>query len=318
MKKRVVIVGGGPSGLVSAHIFRRCGTSVKLLEPGKLGGEFLSGGLRYIHHTEEMERMLDRLEVAFSPYKVSGGIHLKGLVRPYPDHLWSLPQEDAQRIQTDHYRKTRRTLPDDPSTAMNDPARKGPRRALRCDFHEMIEALASGLDIVDRGLKYITPDHIVLSNGQMLEFDFLVVTIPLWLLRDMAPFYIPETVAARLNVAIVKPRVDNYVQWDYVYTPYTPADCIHRFSPSGGGYEVEANGQLDHVGLESDLHFIFPDGFVIENVREGLKGHLLPLDAQPEWPFNIAPIGRFAKWDSRSTMDVALEDAIHLAERWLG
>lgn len=319
VRKCVVIIGGGPSGLISSYVFKMCGVDVKLLEPGALGGEFLTGGLRYIHQTTEMERMLDRLGVPYSPYKVNGGILLKGAVVPYPEHLWKLPEVDGARIQADHYRKTRRTIPTDISTAMNDPVKKGPRRALRCDFHELIAAMAHNLEIIPRGLSRILADGLLkLSDGTTLRYDYLITTIPLWVLRGIAPFYVPETVAARLNVVTVKPRFDGYAKWDYVYTPYTPGDVVHRFSPSESGYAVEANGILDRTKLESDLHFIFPDGFTIDTVREGLKGHLLPLDASPEWPENVAPIGRFAKWDSRSTMDVALEDALQTAERWLG
>jgi len=316
MKKKIVIVGGGPSGLVAANTFKRCGGEVVLLEPGKLGGEFLSGGLKYIHKTEEMERLLERLDVAYSPYKVNGGILLAEEVSAYPSVLWGLPKERSEKIQADHYRKTRRTKAEDASSAMNDPSKKGPRRALRCDFGELIDSLGKDLTVISSGMAALGDNVVKLSNGQSVSFDFLVVTIPLWILRGMVDFYVPETVAACLNIAHVKPRVDKYVKWDYVYTPYTPADSIHRFSPAGSGYSMESNGKLDMIAFESDLNFIFPGGYAINTVREGLKGHLLPLDILPEWPENVAPIGRFAKWDSRSTIDVALEDSILLAERW--
>lgn len=79
---------------------------------------------------------------------------------------------------------------------------------------------------------------------------------------------------------------------------------------------MESNGELDREKLESDLNFIFREGWYIEDLREGLKGHLLDLEKEPEWPDNIAPIGRFAKWDPRATTDVTLEDAEALAQRW--
>jgi hypothetical protein len=104
--------------------------------------------------------------------------------------------------------------------------------------------------------------------------------------------------------------------FDYVYTPYTPADTVHRFSPNVGGYSVEANGILDRDRLQSDLAFIFPDGYVLEGIKEGLKGHLLPLPESVVWPDNVAPLGRFACWDSRVTADIVLRDAMELKQRW--
>jgi hypothetical protein len=132
----------------------------------------------------------------------------------------------------------------------------------------------------------------------------------------MVPFYVPQACAMKLNIAHVQPKHDKYAKWDFVYTPYTPANYIHRLSPHEGIYTVEANGELDEIKLHSDLHFIFDDGYCVTKVHSGLKGHLLPLEVQPEYPANIAPIGRFARWDSRATVDVVLEDSIALAKRW--
>jgi len=120
----------------------------------------------------------------------------------------------------------------------------------------------------------------------------------------------------RLNLISVEAQRDEYSKWDYVYMPYTPADAIHRISPMDGGFTCEANGELDPSSVESDLNFIFKSGYYIKSVKEGLKGHLLPLPARPEWPDNVVPLGRFAKWDPRSTLDVVLEDANAIAEHW--
>ena len=77
---------------------------------------------------------------------------------------------------------------------------------------------------------------------------------------------------------------------------------------------MEANGQLDDKSLQDDLGFIFPDGYQINEAKEGLKGHLLPLKEKPKWPDNIAPLGRFACWDSRATTDVTLKRILNLIE----
>lgn len=320
---RVVIVGGGVSGLVASYVFKKRAPSVEVivLEPRSAGGEFLAGGLKYIHRSDNMVKMFEELDLAHSHYTVQGGILLRGEVESYPKCFTTLPKDEAVRVQADHYRKTRRTEGGrDLRKAMNDPAATKPRRALRCNFEEMVKTLARRATLWRETLIRIRPktNEVAITGSKRLGYDFLVLTVPLWITKQAAPFFVPHGMAMRLNAIQVLPARDRFARWDYVYTPYTPADAVHRFSPSGMSYSVEVNGELDKTKLESDLNFIFNEGYAIEGVREGLKGHLLPLDAEPEWPQNVAPLGRFAKWDSRATTDVTLDDATVLVERWLG
>lgn len=320
--KRVVIVGGGMSGLVAAWVFQNVGAAVTVLEPRKAGGSFLDGGLKYIHRTDAMAEMLDTLGVISSAYIVQGGILLRGKVLPYPRALQEMTQDERDRIQLDHYRKTRRTTTDDVNMvrkSMNDPAATGSRRALKCDFEELIGALARRTNMINASIVEMdSRRHMLKTNtGERITFDYMVTTLPLWIMQRLADFYVPDALAMALNVIQVTPRVDGpYSGFDYVYTPYTPADTIHRLSPALDGYSCESNGILDHEQLQSDLQFIFPDGYVVEGVKEGLKGHLIPLAQPAEWPDHVAPLGRFAKWDSRATTDVTLDDALALTQRW--
>jgi hypothetical protein len=318
--KRVIVAGGGISGLVFNYVAKRYrDVAVTILEPGAIGGEFLSGGLKYIHKTDEMARMFDELDLPYSNYIVQGGIMLRGSVHPYPMCLATMDKDQAERIQADHYRKTRRVEPGNESRkAMNDPASTKPRKALRCDFREMIVSLARLATFKKAALAKVEDGVAKLDNGESLPFDYLVLTIPLWIVKGIVPFPIPEGMAIKLNVAIVQPERDAYAKWDYVYTPYTPSKYIHRFSPHGGGYAIEANGNMEKERLADDLQFIFGDGWRVLSVKEGLKGHLLPLEFEPTWPANIAPLGRFAKWDPRSTTDETLFNSMELAKRWFG
>ena len=201
---------------------------------------------------------------------------------------------------------------------MNDPASIKPRKALRCDFGELIQELAKGVQVVEEKFISLKKGTVSLSNQHKLPYDQVVFTIPLWAIRGNVPFYVPHGVAMKLNIAAIMPTRDTYAKWDYVYTPYTPANCIHRFSPYLSGYVVEANGEYDELSLHSDLGFIFPDGYHVERIRTGLKGHLIPLQQPPEWPENVAPLGRFAQWDPRATADVVLDNAKELAQKWIG
>jgi hypothetical protein len=317
--KRVIIVGGGMSGLVANYVFNQYeGVDVKVLELGDVGGDFLRGGLKYIHRSEEMTAMMGDLKMVYSNFTIRGAIMLRDEVRPYPKVLEEMDAASALRVRYDHYRKTRRQEPGEfGEKAMNDPESVSSRRAIRCDFPTLVKLLAERATVVKGQLARILHDKIITSNGNSHPFDYLVVTIPLWVLREVAYFPLPEAHAMRMNLARVRPIGDPFARWDYVYTPYTPEDAIHRVSHNGEGvYTCEINGVYDAIKAASDLNFIFKDGYEPLSITEGLKGHLLPLPFRPDFPIHIAPLGRFAKWDPRSTQDVVLSDARALANDW--
>jgi hypothetical protein len=326
MGNRVVIAGGGAAGLLAAWVFRRRKPTldIKVVEAGNVGGEFgQAGGLRYLHHSDAMEDLINALDLPYSDFTVEGGILLRGKVLPYPECFKELPTDEVAAVRNDHYLKTRGMYPDldvdFAAKSMNDPGRGGNQKALRCDFKEMLGGLVKGVDIVKARVVGGRPGQLLLEGADPLPFDHLVVTIPLWILKDRMWFQIPDAACIKLNVAIVASRASGaYMQWDYVYTPYTPENYVHRFSHFEDGYMVEANGTLDEDRLQGDLHFIFQNGFIIRSVRSGLSGHLLPISQKPAWPKNVAPLGRFAAWEPRATLDVVLDEAEKLAKRWFG
>jgi hypothetical protein len=320
MSERVVIVGGGMSGLVAAWVFMEHGQSPVVLEPKAPGGDFLMGGLKYIHKTHPMMDMLDGLEVTWDEYTVSGGILLRGAVLPFPDCLDGMAPDESARIQADHFRKTRRMdIGSFGSRSMNDPGSgKSDRRALRCDPQALVNALVAETEVVKTGVQRIERNRVQLTDGSWMPFDKLVVTIPLWVAHQICDWYLPEGMAMLLNIVRVAPWKDPFAKWDYVYTPYTPGDAIHRLSAVEGGWDAEVNGEWDSMENKTmdDLASLFPAGFRVVNTVKGIKGHLLELPEAPKWPDHIAPLGRFAKWDPRATTDVTLDDAVKLATRW--
>jgi hypothetical protein len=319
MVKRVIIIGGGISGLVVANVFSKYAShvAVEVYESGVVGGEFVLGGLKYIHQSRAMEDFLDGLGIYWCDYRVRGGILLRGEVRKYPLFLSQLSKDEAIRIQRDHYRKTRlMELGDFDDTAMNEPANAKSNNALNCDFQRLVDVLASNCNIIKASLIRVINDKVYLSNNTVRQFDYLVLTIPLWIIKLVTDYEIASAIAMKLNIAIVKGTRNTYAGWDYVYTPYTPSNYIHRISYGDGGYAVEANGKLDEVRLYSDLNFLFKNGWRLEGIKKNLKGHLLPLDQKIIVPSNVALLGRFAAWESRMTVDVTLNRAIELGKRW--
>lgn len=322
--KRIVIVGGGVSGLIASWAFKQCkDVQVQILEANKPGGDFLAGGLKYLHRTESMVEMFSDLGIVYTNYNVQGGILLHGAVEPYPGVLKGLDHERALRIQHDHYRKTRHTEPDAfAARSMNDPEYSGPKKALQCELDAFVRRLALGAPIIQDAAASIHPLVVKGASGASYPYDFLVLTIPLWVIRRLAWFKIPPALAVKLNIVRVEPIGNPYAKWDYVYTPYTPEGLIHRISPSEGEWSCEFNGDWPENDeetsrkLTSELNFLFRAGWAPCSVKKGLNGHLLPMDEKPEWPENITPLGRFAEWDPRATSDVVLDSVWKLVERW--
>jgi glycine/D-amino acid oxidase-like deaminating enzyme len=323
MGERVVVLGGGLSGLIGAYVAAECGHDPLIIEQQPvLGGDFLAGGLRYIHRTPRMSSLLTELDVAYDEHPVAGGVLLRGKVEQFPDHLRTLAPNEAARIQRDHFIKTRLHEPGPGSErSMNDAGAKMHSVALRCDVKAMIEALAQGIAVKqDRAARILDEDKEVLcASGERVPYDLLIVTTPLWVVRHLARFYVPETLTMRLNVVRVSTPLDPYVNWDYVYTPYTPFGAVHRISAAEGGWDVEANGDWEDIkeNVLGDINFLFEGLGKVQKIAKDLKGHLLKTDKQdpPQWPHNVEPLGRFAKWDPRATTDVTLDDAWKMAER---
>lgn len=321
--ERVVIIGGGMSGLIAAHVANKhANVQTVILEPRNLGGDFLAGGLKYIHKTAPMIKLLDGLDIPWADYTVKGGILLRGEVHDYPDCLDAMSKDEAARVQADHYRKTRRMeIGSFGSRSMNDPGSgKSDQRALRCDPRALVDELARKVRVVKAGVQRIEAktNRVQLNDGSWHPFDKLIVTIPLWVVHHIADFYVPEGLAMALNIVRFAPKKDPFTKWDYVYTPYTPGDAVHRLSAHEGGWDAEVNGDWDVMEPKAmdDLAAMFPAGFRIQTIAKGLKGHLLSLPDPVRWPDNIAPLGRFARWDPRDTTDATLEHMFAHAKRW--
>lgn len=322
--KKLLIIGGGISGLLAANVMMKNPIEITMLEPNVIGGEFLYGGLKYINKKKSMIKLFEELDLPFSTYMIKGGILLRGAVEPYPLALRNMPNEQSSRVRKDHYRKTRCSEPGAWSkTAMNDPAAINPKKALRTDFVDLVDSLnrvvSDRVEIKAKSLTEIGSRVAWLDDGTVEKFDYLILTIPLWVMNKMnAPYHIHEGFAMNLNVIDVVPKKDPYVKWDYVYTTYTPSNSVHRFSARTEGYSVEVNGVYDEAKVASDLNFLFPGGWKVERIKRNLKGYLFPLEMATEWPDNHAPLGRFARWNNRTTLDVTLEDAMELNEKWFG
>jgi len=318
MKKKVVIIGGDINGLLCGYLFRKYNVDVVVIEDGQVAREFIHGGLEYVYNTEPITAILDELKMEYSGFPIRGGIMLREQVLRYPACFKDKKTTGVNRIKLDYFRKTRRvnSLVKNTKKAISDLLdTTRSRRAVRTDCEELVAKLSSSLNFV-RATPMMLSENSVLTTKGRIEFDFLVFTRPLWELRNLVHWEVPRCVAIRLGMAFVVPLGYPYSAWDYVLTPYTPANRIHRFFPFETGFKAEFSGGTNMYELQSDLNFIFKKGWYLQGVRDDFVGYLLPLTSKINWPHRFAPLGRLAKWDQKTTLDSTLVEVIELARKW--
>ncbi len=316
---KVVIIGGGISGLLAVHAFRGVGVVPTLIERDKPGGQFFAGGLRTFRDSSVMRELLDVLGVVYTRFSINGGILLRKRIKRYPLYFQQDGCDEAGQVLADLWAKCHKTLPSTRKKwVMADAARDAAKGMLRCDWERLITLLVGECDPVKGTFDRATETNVLTVEGEIYPFDRLVMTLPLWQLEGRLWFDVPSGVATRLTMAYVLPHKDCYLAWDYVYTPYTPGTCVQRLSPHLDGYVVEASGQPTRLALESDLQFLFPDGYQLRWVRSGLNGYLLPLEQDVCWPDSVGAVGRYAQWLPDGRAHDAYEAALGLAARWCG
>ena len=312
-KSSVYVIGGGLSGLIVADVMKARGAKVTIVETQQSKEDFFFGSR--IYKTKEAVEMLERFDLAFSDFIVRGGIMLRGFVWPYPMCFKGMSEDQAERVNQDHFEKAVQTASGEWGTdAMSREPGTKQKRALRCNVDELTKRLKRNTRRMRGTVKQINGRSIVIG-AKTFEPDFVAITLPLWEVQDLVPWHVPDATALRLNVAFVVPRRNRFQKWDFVFTPYTPGGSVFRVSQIGNGFACEFNGRVDTEKLISDLNFIFPDGFSVAGVKYDLTGHLFPLQHLPEWPWNVSPIGRVAEW-RQMTIDDVVQSAHRVAKEW--
>ena len=324
MKKKLIIVGGGISGLICSYAFRYKNTfDVTILEPDDIGGEFLASGMRYVgakkaDELDPVKKMLEQLDLAYTDYLVKPGVFLRDKVHTYPLDTKEFSSGEVNRIKFDYYRKSRMAYPgNDIKSAMNDPANYRSKRAFKFNLRDFVIALRNRAKIIKIKALMITNSNVICSDSVKIPYDYLVLTVPLWDIKKMVRWTVHTGDAVKLNSALITTDNQEFIQWDYVYTPYTPSDCIHKVISAGCGYVVECSGRMNDADFHSDLEFLFNGDWNIRNYFTGLKGYMVSKpEAKTKYPENVAPLGRFATWNQDSTVDTLLEEARGLARLW--
>ena len=281
----VAVYGGDLTGLVVARVMRDAGHVVTIVERDVPGKTATTLRFKFLERTDEVTKLLDDMGVTFDEYALNIGVMLHGRVLPCRDRL-------TQAVQHAYWGKTRMTsAPEGTVKAIVEPEASTRRRAVALDWGDLRRPLINGADIRSE------------AEG---DFDLTIETRPLWKSHFVD---CQDAMAVTLNMVRVKCVRDSYLRWDLVYTPFTPADCVHRVYHSGDGYVCEFSGSLDDDRLTSDLNFLFPEGWYVDGEIESGYGHLVPMPDRPMWPEGVRPIGRLAQWDEQVTMTRVIRSA---------
>jgi hypothetical protein len=313
MTLRVVVIGVGLEGLIASWVFRQH----PHIDVWTIGdpppGKRQDGPGTPLVHSESMGNLLREVGVAHASYIPRDGVLLRGKISAYPDELRRLGHQQFERVWTD-IRAKAMLPPAKPNGVARGKRRLKKDRRLRCEFEELAAALTPGRKMAATTRWRVNPGAVIV-DGKRISYDFLAMTAPLWSVRERVWFDVPEVSVAPLSLAMLVPReAGAYCKWDSVLTPYTPGQAIHRVCSWGAGYAAEACGTLDTASIVSDLNFLFPSGYDLQEVRRH-RGPLRPLEREPRWPENIAPVGALAEW-RQATLDEVLDRAYELLRRW--
>ena len=318
--KPIIIVGGGPAGVAAALVLAKH-HEVTVIDPLGTGGNPGGGGLFYIHQSELFDSTFKVWGIRCEQRAVRSGLYLKGRVYSFKAAADHFGKEPLRQFVLHHYTKTRRTTYGFHDTAMNEGGQAGPQRymvsvgALGRAVEDRVKVMRKGVVAWYPGANTLDVRRSALSgdNQEHLEYSHLVWTLPLPLtlsmlgIRSPVPLHASDAYMARVEA----PSCRDFVDWDFVYTPYTPGNSLYRLSPlPDGAYNAEG---VSEQALMLDVNSVFgSDASIVGKPRYIRTAHVFGEVPVFQHPSNVLVLGRFAQWDPRMTMDKALERA----ERW--
>lgn len=318
---KVVVIGGGIAGLIATDTLIRRGLRPTLVEAGSLGGQWAAlRALKYLRYTEPLKARLADLGIEGEVEPVNGGAMVRpGFIVPHPRCLgW---EGFGDRLMAAHWEKTRGCGAVDSRSMNGGPGGAPNPHRIRTNGADLAAALAArareGAD-VHEGVPVAAIGKRTVSVGtEGIPYDSLVTTVPLWAFRGLwagPEVGVHTTSAPTARRLFIKTyRAPSFSRghsgWDYIYTPWTAHGVVHRVSPGPDDtWNAEANllASQPEARMERDAADILgDDAELLATVRT--HGHLLPLDAPPVYPDRVYPLGRFAQWDGRATVDKVLE-----------
>lgn len=338
---KIAIIGGGISGMSAALFIQDFAANFLIksaddisLYADKLGGEFSSGGLKYIHNTDDTRYFIGSvLELDYQIKKVNGALWHKGKLRSFPEYLYFDSLNKDSDIQNKYWNKTRGTETDFDDRCMNEPWRFR-NELMLYPSNDIVDTMKNFIEGSDIKKFYLTVDKKLLVDI-IKENDLVIYTIPFHMLAEAYGIELdePDAKTKPTQLHIERFRVVSNEQniWcDYIYV--TDAEYkFHRISKHigimGGVYiDVEYNDHNFNIydqikNYEKLKQFLFNNfGSVIEDYSKWImnrsvqtfqiKGQIkndLSQKALSKIPKNVMLLGRFAEMNKKVTFDKVLE-----------
>lgn len=332
-RKNVVIAGGGIAGLLSARAFVDKGHEVTLIEGDKLGGQWrVLNALRYLRFEPwrgepSLADLARSLGLIFQITPVKGGVLLplldkhRRVILPHPQCMkWPVLGEAIRKF---HWNKTRGGGElDGRSMNVGDGEKEAFKLQLPPDgfVNALIADVKSSVAVYERvRITAIKNGCVYADLVGAFPFDLLVTTLPATVFRNLCDSVsFPALRVKRLRIYTYKTEMSAFDGYDYVYTPITPSDVVHRVFPDDGWWIVEANDDGDQdfdAKVQRDVEVIFDN----DNSRcistRSTNGHVVTVSGDLRYPSGVVPVGRYAQWDARMTADRAWSRACALARK---
>lgn len=338
MGRDIAILGGGIAGMSAAILLvdKVEGCDITIYSKD-LGGEYLSGGLKYLHATPAMlDFVMNRMRMGVHLEKVNGAVYWDGEIWQHPEWFWYLASEaatehHADEIQRQYALKTRGADAIFKHTCMNDPWTYRNEVKLVPNgggIPSLIKNMEAHIRHHDRIRTKIVDVDEELLERLISEYNYVIYTIPIQFLGKLLCFQ-AEFEYRPLNIIRYFVIDGDWPIWmDYIYVP-SDEFRFHRMSFFKIGLQkvidVETNGQfegdeLDEIidcDIPSFIRRAFPSlNFAHQhNHRLSVKGQLKSDSKTFQIPEHIFLLGRYAQWDSRVTFDKVLGRAAKISER---
>jgi len=316
--KKIIVIGNNIDSLLCSYVFKQYeGVEIKIIG-NQYYDDFLNNGLEYVRKTKEVIRLFEKYDLESSVYTVKAGIMLKGLIEPFNQSLKKLSKNEIKRLKTDYYRKTRLIEPDEIGIKKSfSDFEIIDNRVIRTDYTYLINKLASDSNFIfDETVVRIDKDFVITDRNKY-KYDYAICVLPLWESEKIVNFKINNSMSVIKNIIHLEAEEKKFFQYDVVYTPYTPSNCVYKIT-SLDDFVIEFSGAFNSGRILSDINFLFGDGWCINSVSSNYSGYMLPVENKTEWPFNIIPVGKFAKWESKINFDSTLDELFEVANRWFG
>ena len=240
----VLVLGGGITGMAAAYLHWHYNSNTKVtIVTNELGGEYFSGGLKYIHDTPATRKFITDLGFKPKVKKVNGALLQQFGILPYPECF--LRENDQKRnfIQRSYWQKTRpETNIAFGSHCMNNPYANGEQLALEFDqemANNMLETIKTyhkvEIKSIDDGyLRDMMSPLYGSYEKENVDFKWgkIIYTLPMQHLYNIvmncgSGF---RFIASNLIIFEVSLMDRANIWWDYLYVPYEEDGEFHRLS----------------------------------------------------------------------------------------